>query len=174
MGWCGPVQYNMVDAEVNRPEVRVHPLVRWYYGDGGSGGFELLNGFGIGMVTACHPAGCLIKGWKDDRWTKDFLYNYGFSPDSDGGKMVVAGPLPAVGDVLRFQSWSASFTIGDSDSDGDTPYLIIEKSIKKRESDHDHMFTRSMRPNRKCHRIIDQVGRSAGYMVWERKRPREV
>ena len=175
MGWCGPVRYNVVDTKVDQPEVRVHPLVRWYYGDRGSGGFELLNGSGVGMATACHPAGCLIKGWKDDRWTKDSLYNYGPSSDSDGDKMLVAGALPAVGDFLRFQSWSASFTIGDSDLDDDldddSPCLIIEKSIKKRESEYDHMFTRSMRPDRKCHRIIDQVERSAGYMIWNEDDP---
>ena len=171
MGWCGSVRYNVVDTKVNQPEVRVHPLVRWYYGDRGSGGFELLNGSGVGMVTACHPAGCLIKGWKDDRWTKDCLYNYELSSDSDGDETLVAGPLPAVGDFLRFQSWSASFTIGDSDMNSDSPCLIIEKSIKKRESEYDHMFTRSMRPDRKCHRIIDQVERSAGYMIWNENDP---
>jgi hypothetical protein len=171
MGWCGPVQYTMVDAKVNRPEVRVHPLVRWHHADGGSGGFELLNGYGIGMATACHPAGRLVKSWKDNRWSKDCLYKCAESPESESN-IVVPEPVSAVDGLLRFHTLSASFRIGDSDSvGGDTSCLIIEESLRTMEYDHDRLFIRSMRPEGKCCRIIDHVGRSAGYMVWNEKGP---
>jgi hypothetical protein len=159
MGWRGAIQYTALRGW----EILVHPLIRWYHGDQDVGGFRLLNEFGIGMRTACHPPGKLIKFWKNNRWDRDCLYTHSPSPDfasSDPDAEIKAlGSEVKLDLFLRFQTTSARFSLDET--------LIIQPyDLQPDEGlEEDDMFINSLRPKTPCRRILDSEGKAVGYVV---------
>ncbi|KAI5868703.1 hypothetical protein GGS23DRAFT_546828 [Durotheca rogersii] len=166
MGWIGPVQYSSVADEVSRPEIKVRPLVRWLCGSQASSAFRPLNTFGIGMWTACHPPGRLVKCWKDSEWGQADIYSDRPHLGQVSLKYLgLDGISSGIDELLYFQTWSARVAEESTESK-DHPAFVVEKSLRRSEFAHDRLFNQSMKPVATCHRILDQYGKSAGYMIW--------
>ena len=165
MGWVGNISYNVFEPSIrpNEPEIAIHPIVRWYHKDQESSEFKLLNGSGIGMVTACHPAGRLIRCWKDDQWTRNCLYSNKPSLEYDGNNDAKSCAHPRKDHLLRFWTSRAYLEIEKTSFTLQHDKFSHEADVESEEKPRS--FKSPIAPDIPCHKVLDVDGNTIGYVA---------